>query len=63
MNPAPVPSIGLLWVEGKPNTLPCDGGVYACVLAPSLIDLELDANGGEYVVGTLRHYTLNAEAP
>jgi hypothetical protein len=65
MNPAPVPSIGLLddgASVGQAKRLPCDGGMYACVLAPAFSDLELDADGGFYVIGGPNHYTLSAEA-
>jgi hypothetical protein len=62
VNPAPVPSIGMLGkAVGQPNVLPCDSGVYECVLAPALSDLELDAGHGFYFIARQRHYTLNAE--
>jgi hypothetical protein len=57
-----MPSIGMLGKSvGQPNVLPCDSGAYECVLASPLSDLELDADGGFYVIGRLQHYTLAAE--
>jgi hypothetical protein len=58
MNPAP--SIGML-EGGRPNALPCASGVYRFAFASSLSDLELDADGGTYLIGVVRHYVLKAE--
>jgi hypothetical protein len=63
MNPAPVPSIGMLGDDGQPIIMPCAGGVYECALASSLTDVELDADTGLYIIGRPRHYCMSAKGP